>query len=152
MLKQLLEIILIIIFVIFICNLFESNQQNMSEEEFKNMNYRDYDLNNEEINKNGWNIRHIGLTHDDCYSLSPKNCLRYSNCGLCSNNKLSNRKCLPGDEHGPFFSSDCSLWKHNNYYDGIIYNENKIRNYQPWNVVPTHLKSVYVDPISRATL
>lgn len=46
----------------------------------------------------------------DCYRYNNKDCLKYSNCGLC------NGKCIPGDYNGPFFKLGCEDWKYYDYY------------------------------------
>lgn len=76
----------------------------------------------ENISSQVWDVLNIGTVTDDCYSKSEKECLNYSNCGLCRG------KCVPGDVNGPFFEScDCDEgWVYGNYYDKYIFRSHDI--------------------------
>ena len=67
-----------------------------------------------------WEPRWVGPKSNDCYTEKPENCLKFSNCGICLNNK---NKCIPGDEQGPLFKERCNGWAHSNYYDRHIFGE-----------------------------
>lgn len=50
----------------------------------------------------------------DCYNKSLDKCLKYSNCGICYDNKNKQEKCVPGDYIGPFFKTGCDQWIYSN--------------------------------------
>ena len=65
-----------------------------------------------------WDPLWVGKTSSNCYEESNKDCLKYSNCGLCSNG--SQKQCIPGDVDGAFFKEGCQRWEYANYYDRNI--------------------------------
>ena len=67
-----------------------------------------------------WEPRWTGPVSNDCYTEKTKDCLNYSNCGICLSD---NPKCIPGDAQGPFFKERCTGWAHSNYYDRHIFDE-----------------------------
>jgi hypothetical protein len=67
-----------------------------------------------------WEPKWHGPKSNDCYTEKPQNCLKFSNCGICLNNK---NKCIPGDAHGPLFKERCNGWVHSNYNDRYIFGE-----------------------------
>jgi hypothetical protein len=76
-----------------------------------------------------WDIEWTGPSSSNCYQNTAKNCLDYSNCGVC------NGKCVPGDVQGAYFKQGCNTWKYNNYYDGRIYDKGITRLSRPWSHV-----------------
>ena len=97
-----------------------------------------------------WDPLWVGRQSLDCYGENPKDCLAYSNCGLCYKN--GQKRCLPGDTEGPFFEENCGAWKHTNYYDRYIFGE-KVTTLRPsfdkW--YPSY-EVYYPSPIARSTL
>nr|QBK88562.1 MAG: uncharacterized protein LCMiAC01_02390 [Mimivirus LCMiAC01] len=97
-----------------------------------------------------WSPLHTGPESTDCYKLNKKNCVKYSNCGLCLKNGRLN--CLPGDEQGPFFKEDCMGWFHNNHYDRYHIGEKVLRATPPWNMHYPSYETRYPSPVIRSTL
>lgn len=97
-----------------------------------------------------WALKGMGIKAKDCYSLSGKDCLNYSNCGLCY--KDDKAQCIPGDTQGPFFKEDCEQWEHTNYYDRHIFGEKVTTITPPWNKFYSEYEARYPSPQSRATL
>lgn len=97
-----------------------------------------------------WDPLWVGKMSLDCYGENPKDCLAYSNCGICY--KHGQRRCLPGDTEGPFFEEGCGAWKHTNYYDNNIFGQ-KVTTIRPsfdrWN--PGY-EIYYPNPIAASTL
>jgi hypothetical protein len=82
----------------------------------------------------------------DCYKETPRNCMKYSNCGLCVKN--NNLTCLPGDVQGPYFDEHCENWVYTNYYDRHIFGE-KVTTITPaWNKFYPDYEAWYPSPIS----
>lgn len=97
-----------------------------------------------------WDPLWVGKTSLDCYGETTKDCMNYSNCGLCY--KDGQRKCLPGDSQGPFFEERCKGWEHTNYYDRHIFGE-KVTTLRPsWDAVLPGYETVYPSPIAVQTL
>jgi hypothetical protein len=56
---------------------------------------------------------------NECVNLDPYECSACTNCGTCYGyNGIS--QCVPGDEYGPYFRSDCIAWDTNRYNMPII--------------------------------
>jgi|688.fasta_scaffold191440_2 hypothetical protein len=97
-----------------------------------------------------WDPLWVGKTSLDCYNEKPKDCLSYSNCGLCWKNGI--KKCIPGDTQGPFFKERCHAWEHTNYYDRHIFGE-KVTTVKPsWDQFNPGYEVMYPSPVSRSAL
>lgn len=68
----------------------------------------------------GWDLN-SPVNIGDCYRHNEKDCLRFSNCGLCEG------KCIPGDYNGPYYKLGCKDWI---YYDYYL---NKVRKGVPFD-------------------
>ena len=97
-----------------------------------------------------WNQLRVGERSTDCYKLEGKDCLKYSNCGLCA--KDGKLQCIPGDEQGPLFKEDCQGWIYTNYYDNRIFGEKVTSITQPWNTFYSDYESRYPSLKSTLTL
>ena len=97
-----------------------------------------------------WDTNWVGKTSLDCYGEKIKDCNKYSNCGLCAQN--GNRKCVPGDEQGPFFTENCDLWEYTNYYDRHIFGEKVHTTSAPWNRAYSDYEIWYPSPVARSAL
>ncbi|QKF94316.1 hypothetical protein QKU48_gp0858 [Fadolivirus algeromassiliense] len=97
-----------------------------------------------------WDPLWVGKTSLDCYSETPRDCLSYSNCGLCRQGMT--QKCLPGDEQGPFFTEGCDTWKHTNYYDRHIFGEKVTTTSRDWSYRIPEFPIYFPSPVSRAAL
>jgi hypothetical protein len=97
-----------------------------------------------------WDPRWLGDTNKDCYKLNEKDCLKYSNCGLC----LSDGKaqCIPGDDVGPLFKEGCERWVHANYKDRSLFGERTVSIVPPHDYRYHDYEALPVSPQSRATL
>jgi len=78
-----------------------------------------------------WDPIWFGKTSSDCYDETARDCMKYSNCGLCYKNGI--KTCIPGDSYGPFFKDNCSNWEYMNYYDEHIFNDKINSITLPWN-------------------
>lgn len=78
-----------------------------------------------------WDPAWVGKKALDCYSLDKRDCMKYSNCGLCL--KDGKMECIPGDEQGPLFKEGCRGWMHTNYYDRNIFGERVTTISPPWS-------------------
>ncbi len=104
-----------------------------------------------DLNYDGaWDPLAVGQTSNDCYNLSKRDCMKYSNCGLCM--KDGKMECIPGDEHGALFKEDCEKWIYTNYYDRHIFGEKVVTVSDPWNAFYPEYEARYPSPTSRATL
>jgi hypothetical protein len=99
---------------------------------------------------NEWDPASVGHKALDCYSLNKRDCMKYSNCGLCL--KDGNQQCVPGDVQGPLFKDGCEQWMHTNYYDRFIFGERVLTVSPPWSKQYRDYEVVYPSPTSRATL
>lgn len=72
-----------------------------------------------------------GKMTDDCYSKSNRDCLNYSNCGLCVKNGKA--QCKPGDIYGAFFEEDCDQWGYMDYYDRHIFGDREFSWSHNWS-------------------
>jgi len=113
--------------------------------------------NNEIFNKvkmgkhnNSWDQLETGRTATDCYTLDKRNCLKYSNCGICMKDGI--KQCIPGDNYGPYFTENCNLWEYNNYYNRYIFGDRINRVIPPWNRLYSDYEVKYPSPQSRASL
>ncbi|ARF09602.1 hypothetical protein Indivirus_1_225 [Indivirus ILV1] len=97
-----------------------------------------------------WEPKWHGEESPDCYSEKPKNCLKFSNCGLCLNKGLD--QCLPGDANGPYFEGNCNGWVHSNYDDRHIFNEKVTSINDSWDRFYSDYEATYPSPISRSSL
>ncbi len=93
-----------------------------------------------------WDPLWIGKTSINCYGENNKDCLKYSNCGLCSNGNKT--QCVPGDVDGAFFMEGCQKWKYTNYYDRNIFNDNVTTNAQSWDAFLPGYEIMYPSPSS----
>lgn len=90
-----------------------------------------------------------GKTSLDCYSESKRDCVTYSNCGLCHSHGKT--ECVPGDEQGPLFKEGCNKWQYMNYYDRHIFGDKVERTTRDWSYrYPDFL--FYPSPVSRSAL
>ena len=93
-----------------------------------------------------WDPLWVGNTSLECDGETPRDCLNYSNCGLCDG------KCKSGDENGPFFHTGCRQWTYTNYYDRNIFDEKVTRTTPSWDQMYPGYESRLPDPISRSHL
>lgn len=98
-----------------------------------------------------WDPLFVGKTSVDCYAENNKDCLNYSNCGICIGRE-SQPKCMPGDENGPFFNEGCRKWAYTNYYDKNIFDEKTTNLMQPWDKWQPGYEVKFPSPITRSTL
>ena len=149
------------LFIIFIClillfTLFINNSSHTPQhEQFHNLS----DYSNNSIWEPVWH----GKVTSDCYDKNKKDCLNYSNCGLCYKNKKL--KCVPGDVQGPLFKQNCKKWMYKNYYDRFLYgkifykskspnnDDNTVtRISDPWNAFYPGYEIKYPGPVTVSTL
>ena len=91
-----------------------------------------------------WNICDVSQEnffpyHADCRNcgyLDKIQCGRCLNCGWCIN-ESGKGMCVPGDARGPYFKSDCVIWRHPSQfhrYRPRFYGRyfTKPRNYDYW--------------------
>jgi hypothetical protein len=97
-----------------------------------------------------WNPDFVGKRALDCYDLNKRDCMKYSNCGLC--HKDGEQTCIPGDVQGPLFKEDCQGWQYTNYYDRHIFGEKVVTLTPPWSKFYPDYEARYPSPTSRATL
>jgi len=117
-----------------------------------NETYSDELFKHRELGKHNdsWNQLEVGKTAIDCYNLSEKDCMNYSNCGLCL--KDNKKKCIPGDVHGPLAEETCDGWAYTNYYDRFIFGE-KVTTITPsWSKFYSDYEVKFPSPQVRATL
>ena len=86
----------------------------------------------------------------DCYNLNESDCLKNFNCGLAI--KDGNKQCVPGDVHGPLFSSQTDWWQYTNYYDKFIFDDKSTSTTRPWSTFYPDYEAWFPSPQSRATL
>lgn len=92
----------------------------------------------------------VGKRALDCYDLNKRDCMKYSNCGLCL--KDGKQNCIPGDAQGPFFKQDCQGWQYTDYRDRYIFGEKVTYLTPPWSKFYPDYEARWVSPQSRATL
>lgn len=97
-----------------------------------------------------WDPLWVGNRSLDCYKLDKRDCMKYSNCGLCV--KDGKMECIPGDTQGPLFKEDCHGWMHTNYYDRYAFGERVTTISPPWSMFYPDYEARYPSPQSRATL
>lgn len=97
-----------------------------------------------------WDPLWVGKTSLDCYGETPRDCMTYSNCGLCRQN--GKQVCMPGDNQGPFFNEGCDTWKHTDYYDRHIFGEKVTTTSRDWSYRVPDYAIYYPSTVSRATL
>ena len=97
-----------------------------------------------------WDPNWVGRKSLDCYTLSNRDCMKYSNCGLCL--KHGKQQCIPGDVQGPLFKQDCEQWQHTDYYDRFIFGEKVHTVSPPWSKVYSDYETVWPSPKSVQTL
>ena len=93
-----------------------------------------------------WDPLWIGKTSSNCYEENNKDCLKYSNCGLCGD--ASQKQCIPGDINGPFYKEGCQRWIYMNYYDRHIFDDKMITNTQSWDAFLPGYEIMYPSPSS----
>jgi hypothetical protein len=97
-----------------------------------------------------WDLNWVGPAHKDCYKLKDRDCMKYSNCGLCVLN--GQMQCVPGDKHGPTFKEGCEQWIHTDYHDRHIFDE-KVTTVSPsFDYKYPDYEAWWPSPKSRATL
>ena len=97
-----------------------------------------------------WEPLWVGKTSLDCYNENPRDCMTYSNCGLC--HKDEKKKCLPGDVNGPFFEENCPAWEYTNYYDKYVFGEKDTIVTSSWDRFLPGFEQKFPNPIARSTL
>jgi hypothetical protein len=117
-------------------------------ENYSNELYNNIKLSNE---NNAWDQLQEGPISPNCYNLSYKKCLDCSNCGICLINGQP-PQCVPGDEQGPFFKSNCDKWLYSNFYDRRIFNEKITSITDPWNKFYPDYEAWYPMHLGRAQL
>ena len=110
----------------------------------KYANLPDYSENDE------WDLKWVDKRSKDCYEHTERDCMKYSNCGLCLRDGKSN--CIPGDYHGPLFKEGCERWIHTDYRDRHIFGEKVVTMTPPHDYAYTDYEAWYPSPTSRATL
>jgi len=132
-----LYLILIIIIILFILKQYKV-------EPYNTIPSYSYDDNTQ------WNPGWFGKRNNDCYKLDKRNCMKYSNCGLCV--KDGHSTCVPGDIQGPFYTDRCSSWIYTDYYDRHIFGEKVVTETPSWNVLYPEYEQLRSTPKSIATL
>ena len=97
-----------------------------------------------------WHPAWVGKSNNDCYSLNKKNCLKYSNCGLCLGKGKA--QCVPGDVQGPLFKGGCNKWVYTNYYDGYTFGNKTTTVTRDWNWFYPDYEARLPGPVTRSTL
>lgn len=102
---------------------------------------------------NSWDQLSTVPRHPNCYELKPGQCLKYPNCGLCTDgDHLGSVECVPGDEHGPLFKTGCNRWIYRNFYDRQNFNESTIRSTPSFDRFEKIYDVMYPSPVSRSAL
>jgi len=96
-----------------------------------------------------WEPKWHGEESQDCYTEKPENCLKFSNCGFCSNQC---DKCIPGDKDGPFYRGNCGKWLYSNYGDRHIFNEKVTSVTSPWDRFYPGYEATFPSPVSWSAL
>jgi hypothetical protein len=97
-----------------------------------------------------WDPDWVGKISDDCYNLTDRDCMKYTNCGLCI--RKGRKECIPGDYQGPLFKQDCDLWQYTDFYDRYIFGEKWENTYHPWSRMYPEYEAIYPSPVIRSTL
>lgn len=98
-----------------------------------------------------WDPLWTGEQSADCYHLSEKDCMKYSNCGLC--HQKGKLLCKPGNVDGPLFKEGCDGWSYTNYYDRHIFNEAVTQTTPSWDQFYNNMYEVwYPSPNVAGTL
>ncbi len=97
-----------------------------------------------------WDPSWVGKRSNDCYELSERDCMKYSNCGLCL--KDGKAQCIPGDQQGPLFKESCERWIHTDYRDRYIFGEKVVTVTPPFDYFYPDYEARYPSPQSRASL
>jgi hypothetical protein len=100
-----MKVLILIVILILVVIIFMANRKMCSKlcvEKYEsivtdNLNGKGYAI-------SSWNLKDNMKKVGDCYTKSVKNCLNYSNCGICNN------KCIPGDDDGPYYKTGCKTW------------------------------------------
>ena len=98
----------------------------------------------------GWDPLWTGRVSLDCYGETPRDCMKYTNCGLC--HKEGTTKCIVGDTHGPMADESCEKWQHTNYYDRHIFGEKVETTVAPWSYRVPEYPVYFPSPSARAPL
>lgn len=100
---------------------------------------------------NEWDPLYVSEQSDNCYGLSEKDCMKYSNCGLC--HQKGKKSCVFGNVDGPFFKEGCDGWTYTNYYDRHIFNEAVTQTVPSWDKFYNNMYEVwYPSPVVAGTL
>ena len=94
-----------------------------------------------------WNPRMVGKTSSDCYNESRRDCMKYSNCGLCVSGG-NEAQCVPGDVQGPYFKEKCDHWAHTDYYDRYVFGEKIFTVTPSWSKFYPDYEAWYPSPIA----
>jgi len=127
-----------------------SKNKQVTENKVENYSNDTFKCVKESKESNYWGLQDMGIKAKDCYALSNKDCMNYSNCGICY--KDGKGMCIPGDVQGPLFKEDCEQWQYTNFYDRHIFGERVTTITPPWNKFYSEYEARYPSPISRATL
>jgi hypothetical protein len=100
--------------------------------------------------ESGWDPLWVGQRSLDCYKENKRDCMQYSNCGLCLKDGQMN--CVPGDVQGPFFEDQCQHWIHTDYYDRHIFGEKVTSISPPFSQFYPDYETYYPWPGSVQTL
>lgn len=97
-----------------------------------------------------WEPLSVGKEANDCYGQTERDCLKYSNCGLCIGQD-GKKVCRPGDKDGAFFDETCDKWQYTNFYDGNIFDETVTTTTRPYSYrIPELL--YFPSPVTMASL
>lgn len=122
---------LLLLFII-ICLIFFLTKENSNKEHFQ------------------WDPLWVGKTSLDCYGETDRDCMKYSNCGLC--HEYGKRVCMPGDNQGPYFKEGCDKWTHTDLYDRHIFGEKVTTTGRDWSYRISDFPIYFPSPTSRASL
>lgn len=145
--------ILVILILIILAKLFVNPNETVDTEHFNWDRYPGKDsvgYYNIPADNNRWDTLWKGSTSLDCYKESQRDCMKYSNCGICYKN--GNAQCIPGDDQGPLFDDQCENWSFVDYYDNYIFGEKVTKTVPPWSRFAPDYEIWYPSPRARATL
>lgn len=106
--------------------------------------------NKEHLEHFQWDPLWVGNQSLDCYGETPRDCMKYSNCGLCY--QYGKKTCMPGDINGPFFKEGCDAWKHTDYFDRHIFGEKVLTTRRDWSYRIPEFPVYFPSPVSRSAL